>query len=247
MPFSPNENYIGKTPEHSDIKQIVGKFDTQQSAQQIDINTSSVVPDIATLPLNIYVPSTFNDSTNVWSDYQGNNNSSAYRGNPTYNTGSSSNNATNITEWIQGNTSAGIRFGHTTINNNYTGIWVTRYNGTEARIWNGSNGNWLSGFWSGRAPVAHHDGWLTDQTDRAGTSWIVGVSQRGYFRGYYNGSNYGGTGGSGSSNYWTINYGSNIGEHSDWCVYGFWYWNSTLGSTERDQAVTFIKNLVGVS
>ena len=47
-------------------------------------------------------------------DYQGNNNSSAYRGNPTYNTGSSSNNATNITEWVQGNTSAGIRFSHTT-------------------------------------------------------------------------------------------------------------------------------------
>jgi|SRR5210317_505795 hypothetical protein len=247
MPFSPNENYIGKTPEHSDIKQIVGKFDTQQAAQQIDINTSAVVPDIATLPLNVYVPSTFNDSTNVWVDYQGNNNSSAYRGNPTYNTGSSSNNATNITEWVQGNTSAGIRFSHTSTDNNYTGIWVTRYNGTEKRIWEGSGGNWLTGFWSGAAPVAHHEGWLTDQTDRAGTSWIVGVTQRNYFRGYYNGSNYGGTGGSGSANYWTINYHSTRTEYSDWCVYGFWYWNTTLGSTERDQAVSFIKDLVGVS
>ena len=36
----------------------------------------------------------------------------------------------------------------------------------------------LSGFWNGAAPVAHHDGWLTDQSDRAGTSWVVGVSQR---------------------------------------------------------------------
>ena len=247
MPYSVNPNYTGKAPELDDIKQLEGKIDTQMSAQQIINNTNPVIPNIATAPQNIYIPSTFNDSTNVWADYMGNNNSSAYRGNPTYNTGSSSNNASNITEWVQGSTSAGISFSHTTTNNNYTGIWVARYRGTERRIWDTSNGNWLSGFWNGRAPVAYHNGWLTDQNDRAGTSWIVGVSQRNYFRGYYNGSNYGSTGGSGTSGHWTINYGAHSSERSDWAVYGFWYWTSTLSSTERDQAISDIKDLVGIS
>jgi|SRR5210317_22577 hypothetical protein len=247
MPKSVNPNYIGKSPEFDNIKQPEGKYDTQMAAQQIDINTSDVIPDISTNPLNIYVPSTFNDSTKVWEDYMGNNNSSAYRGSPSYTTGNSSNNATNITEWVQGNTSAGIRFSHTSCSSGYTAFTISRYNGAELRVWNSSSGNWLSGFWSGAAPVAFHEGWLTDQTDRAGTSWVICVDQYNYFRGYYNGSNYGGTGGQNTnSGYWTLNYGSNT-EYSDWAVYGFWYYNTTLSSSDRDQVISYLKNLVGIS
>tara|TARA_R100000353_G_scaffold68853_1_gene53325 strand:- start:3089 stop:3832 length:744 start_codon:yes stop_codon:yes gene_type:complete len=247
MPKSINPNYIGKSPEFDEIKQLEGKFDTQMSSQQININTSDVIPDISTNPLNIYVPSTFNDTTKVWEDYMGNNNSSSYRGSPSYTTGSSSNNATNITEWVQGNTSAGLRFSHTTCSSGYTGFTVTRYNGTEGRIWEGKSGNWLSGHWSGNCPVAYHEGWLTDQGDRAGTSWIVTVDQYNYFRGYYNGTSYGGTGGSNSnSSYWCLNAGDRA-EDSDWACYGFWYYNTTLGTSDRDQVVSYIKNLVGIS
>ena len=49
MPKSINPNYIGKSPEFDEIKQLEGKFDTQMASQQININTSDVIPDISNL------------------------------------------------------------------------------------------------------------------------------------------------------------------------------------------------------
>jgi len=201
--------------------------------------------DSGATPQHLYIPETYNDTNNVWEDYMGNGNSTATRGNPNYVSRSAGNGA-NITECVQGGTGDGLRFvGRLTANTNYTLFHITRYNGSEGRIFNGYDTNWLSGFWSGRTPVAYHNGWLTDQGDRAGTNWVVSVDQYNYYRGYWGASNnYGGTGGGSQTVSVTINYGNTIGEYSAWQCYLVMYYNTALSSAERDAVVNHLRTLV---
>lgn len=214
-----------------------------------DVRASAYYPrlDSGALPRHLYVPESYNDGTNVWEDYMGNGNSTATRGNPSYVSRNAGNGA-QITECVQGGTGDGLRFsGRLTTNTNYTFFHIARYNGTEGRIFNGLNTNWLSGFWNGRTPVAYHNGWLTDQSDRAGNNWVVSADQYNYYRGWWGASsNYGGTGGGSQSISISLNYGSNIGEHSSWQCYMILYYNTALNSTERQVVVDHLRSLVGL-
>ena len=51
---------------------------------------------------------------------------------------------------------------------------VARYAGTNRnRIFAGTAGNWLSGFWNGATGVAYHEGWITASTGTNDTNWKV--------------------------------------------------------------------------
>lgn len=203
-----------------------------------------VIPSISTQPKNIYIPSTFDDVNNIWEDYMGNNNTSAVSGNPVKITGQNpANGSTKITEYVQGGTGDGLTFGHTVCSSGYTGFHVSRYNGTEQRIWASTSGNWLSGFWNGDAGVAYHEGWLTTG-DKAGTKWLISVDKYNHY-GYYHSTGSGtATGGTNTnSGSWGINV---HGETSAWQVYGFWYYDTDLSTSDMDIVRATINDLVGI-
>lgn len=203
-----------------------------------------VIPAISTAPTSIYIPSTFDDTNNIWEDYMGNNNTSANLGNPFKVTGQTpSNGSTSITEYVQGNTGDGLTFGHTKCSSGYTGFHVSRYNGTEQRIWASTSGNWLSGFWNGNAGVAFHEGWLTSN-DKAGTNWVLSVDKYNYYAYYHSGGSGSATGGANTN---TGSWGINVhSERSQWQVYGFWYYDTDLSLSDIDVVRATINDLVGV-
>jgi hypothetical protein len=67
----------------------------------------------------------------------------------------------------------------------YTLFYVARFNGPNlGRILTGINTNWLSGFYTNKAGVAHHDtcGWITSQIDLHGSDWVLGSDRSDSFR-----------------------------------------------------------------
>jgi uncharacterized repeat protein (TIGR02543 family) len=127
----------------------------------------------------------FNDTTNAWADISGNTRSipstavtnattGSIRGNPTKVTNSAgSNGSSKSFPAVQGTTADGIVIGNGALTN-YTFCHVARYAGTTRdRIFAGTTGNWLSGFWSGATGVAYHEGWITAQTGTNDTNWKI--------------------------------------------------------------------------
>ena len=127
----------------------------------------------------------FNDTTNAWTDISGNNRSipstavtnattGSIRGNPTKVTNSAgSNGSSKSFPAVQGTTADGIVIGNGALTN-YTFCHVARYAGaTRARIFAGTTGNWLSGFWNNATGVAYHEGWITDTTGTNDTNWKI--------------------------------------------------------------------------
>lgn len=63
----------------------------------------------------------------------------------------------------------------------YTFVHITKYNGpARGRIWNGVNGNWLSGHHGRRGGRAHHDVWLTTNPKLRDldSGWLMTVDQK---------------------------------------------------------------------
>ena len=127
----------------------------------------------------------FNDTTNAWTDISGNTRSipstavtnattGSIRGNPTKVTNSAgSNGSSKSFPAVQGTTADGIVIGNGALTN-YTFCHVARYSGaTKDRIFAGTTGNWLSGFWSGATGVAYHEGWITASTGTNDTNWKI--------------------------------------------------------------------------
>ena len=74
-------------------------------------------------------------------------------------------------DYIYGNTSATVVFPVGVLPPSYTFVHVMRYNGgSHGRIFTGTAGNWLSGYWSNNSPVAHHDGWVTTSSSAVPTT-----------------------------------------------------------------------------
>ena len=145
-------------------------------------------------------------ANNVWSDNTGSYNTDASRG-----TVSISSTQLNGYDILEGATTDGLRFPTGVLPSSFTLFHLTRYTGTEARIFQGIAGNWLDGFWSGRAGVAYHDGWITPQTDLHTTNWVLSTSQNSLYRS--NGVTRGTSGGS-SSRQLGLNYGAYPAEYS---------------------------------
>ena len=179
-------------------------------------------------------------SSNVWSDNTGSYDTNASRG-----TVSISSSTLNGYPILEGSTAAGLRFPPGVLPSTFTFFHVTRYNGTEERIFDGVTSNWLDGFWDGNAGVAYHDGWITSQTDHHGTNWVLSTSQNSLYRS--NGVTRGTSGGS-SSKQLSINHGQFAGgEASDWQCAEVIVFDRHLNSTEYGQVEQYLSKKYGIA
>ena len=147
---------------------------------------------------------------------------------------------------IYGNTAAELNFPSAILPSTYTLISMTRYNGsTLKRILDGQNVNWLSGHWSGSSGVAYHNGWLTDQTNRHGSNWVIGVDQNSLYRSKSQSVAWtNDTGGGGSST--NLRLGSVGYEASEWMCAELIVYNRTLSSDEYTQLSDYMQNKYGI-
>lgn len=115
----------------------------------------------------------------------------------------------------------------------YTMFHVTRYNtGSNRRIFQGSNINWLSGHWNGRAGVAFHNNWITSNgTDNHGTNWVLSTDQNALYRSQGIDRTIA-TPGTPSYAQLAINTGTYAGETSDWLCACVIVYNRTLSLDE---------------
>ena len=70
------------------------------------------------------------------------------------------------------------------INKDYTFIHLARYNGdTRGRIWTGTTGNWLSGFWNNSVSF-FHEGWIGQYINvlEEGRNWLLTVDMNNFAR-----------------------------------------------------------------
>ena len=145
------------------------------------VPTPSVISET---PYMHFFADNFNDATNAWTN-NGNSSRSIpgtavtastgfIRGNPTLTTNTSGTNGSSKTfRAVKGTTLDGIVIGNQALPS-YTFCHVARYAGsTRARIFAGVTGNWLSGYWSGSASVAYHEGWITASAGNADSLWRV--------------------------------------------------------------------------
>lgn len=123
-----------------------------------------------------YDGSTFSGTT--WSD-----DINTYDTNSSTGTPAISSSQLNGYDILEGSTSDGLKWPSGILPSNYTLFHVARYNGgTERRIFDASNTNWLSGFHGGNAGVAYHNTWMTPQTDHHGTDWVISTDQLSLYR-----------------------------------------------------------------
>jgi hypothetical protein len=136
--------------------------------------------------------------------------------------------------YIYGGTGDGIRFPTAILPSTYTLFHVARYNGsTKGRIFDGTAGNWLSGFHSSKTGVAYHGYWLTQSgaTNFPLGQILISSDQRDLYRG--NGTDLKVSSGTSQSQRIGINYGSLYGnEPSDWAVWEVIVYNRELSLDE---------------
>ena len=149
-------------------------------------NYPASTPSIITeTPYMHFDAADFVDSRTAWADTSGNSRSipgtavtsasaGAIRGNPIKVTNSAGTNGSSKSfPAVQGGTADGIVIGNGALTN-YTFCHVARYAGANRnRIFAGTAGNWLSGFWSSATGVAYHEGWITPSTGTNDTNWKI--------------------------------------------------------------------------
>lgn len=180
-----------------------------------------------------YEGSTFSGTT--WTDDVGTYDTSAYRGTP-----SISSTTLNGYDILEGTTADGLQFPTAILPTTFTLFHVTRYNGTERRIFDGITKNWLNGFWNGLAGVAYHNGWLTSSgIDYEGTNWVISSSQDGLYRS--NGIQRSTAVGGNTNDRLSINYGAHVaGETSDWQCAEVIVFDKELSATEIDDVEQYL-------
>jgi len=126
----------------------------------------------------------FNDSTNAWTDLAATprnisgttltSSAGNIRGNPTKVTNAAgANGSSKEFPAVVGTTADGIMIGNGALTN-FTFCHVARYAGsTRGRIFAGTTGNWLSGYWNFQAGVAHPENWITSSAGTNDTNWRV--------------------------------------------------------------------------
>jgi hypothetical protein len=136
----------------------------------------------------------------------------------------------------------------------YTLFHVAKYNGTTFnRIFQGESGNdRLSGFWRntvslvGGSGVAHHNGWITQNTTNVhGTNWVLSTDQNSLYRS--NGTDRT-TGAPGTPSFaiLNINTGAFANESSEWAVASVVVYNRTLSTNEIVQVETYLNRRYAV-
>jgi len=144
--------------------------------------------------------------------------------------------------YIYGGTGDGLRFPSAILPSTYTLFHVARYNGSsKRRIFDGTAGNWLSGFWGGRAGVAHHGTWLTQSATTAFPldQILISTDQKSLYRG--NGIDLTTISVTGSVERLSINYGVTA-EYSDWAVWEVIVYNRELTLAEIETVENYLFN-----
>ncbi len=149
--------------------------------------------------------------------------------------------------YIYGGTGDGIRFPGGILPEDYTLFHVARYNGSiKGRIFDGTAGNWLSGFHSNKTGVAYHGYWLTTNsaTNFPRDEILISADQRNIYRG--NGIDLKINSGTSQSQTIGINYGSRNGidgnEQSDWAVWEVIVYNRELSLEEIETIENYLFN-----
>lgn len=181
-----------------------------------------------------------------WTDKSGNGNHvTTISGTITSTTNAIGNGSTKAVTTLQGNTSANMIFPVGILPSTYTLFHVARLTGgTRQRIFNGTDQNWLSGFWSGTTGVAYHNGWLVSATDLHGNNWLYSCDQNNLYRS--NGVTRGSSGaGSPSFARLAINTGQ-FPETSDWQVAEVIVYNSTLSLADYQAVEAYLAAKYGI-
>ena len=147
---------------------------------------------------------------------------------------------------LYGGTTAEINFPSAILPTSYTLIALTRYNGAaRARILDSQNNNWLSGHWGGSSGIAYHMGWLTNQTDRHGSKWVLGTDQNSLYRSKSEGIAWEqSTGGGGASA--NLRLGAVGYEPSDWMCAELIVYNRILSSGEYTMLEGYMQFKYGI-
>lgn len=155
------------------------------------------------------------------------------------------NGSTKTITTLQGNTTANMTFPVGILPSTYTLFHVARLTGgARQRIFNGTDQNWLSGFWNGNTGCAYHNGWLMSASDIHGNNWIYSCDQNSLYRS--NGTTRGTTGAAAPSYArLAINTGA-YAENSDWQVAEVIIYNSTLSSTNYQAVESYLANKYGI-
>ena len=131
---------------------------------------------------------TLDSARKQWVDSSGNGRHSVFvTGSPTINT-TTGNGTGGTIRMLSGSSTDAVRFSifSPTTTNRYTLFQVARLSGTtRARILDGVNTNWLSGFWGGNVGVAWHGSWTTTSGSNSGTNmnnWQLMTDQNTMFR-----------------------------------------------------------------
>jgi len=147
--------------------------------------------------------------------------------------------------YIYGGTGDGIRFPGGILPSTYTLFHVARYNGSiKGRIFDGTAGNWLSGFHGNKTGVAFHGYWLTQAsaTNFPLDEILISADQRDLYRG--NGIDLKINSGTSQSRTIGINYGSRNGitgtEQSDWAVWEVIVYNRELSLEEIETVENYL-------
>lgn len=123
-------------------------------------------------------------SGTTWFDRSGNGRNATVARGTVSRVSTTGNGASRTFNTLQGGTGDGIQFPSDVLPSTFTLFHITRYRGiTNGRIFDGFSQNWLNGFWGGISGIAHHNGWLTQNTNSHHyNNWMISSSQTGLFR-----------------------------------------------------------------
>jgi uncharacterized repeat protein (TIGR02543 family) len=209
-------------------------------------------PTLAGLPRAYarYEAGNYNATTKIWADSSGNGrNTTETRGSPTFVTSATGNGNTKTIPAVKGGTSAGITLPNAQLSA-FTFCSVARYAGTnQGRIFDNRVENWLTGFYSGYARLAHHNNWIAYQTSvAAGQKWQIACDYGANYRAQGLLRPVHGTGSTYIPANMTINNWNGTGrEQSDWEVAEVILYNSTLTTDQMKQIEAFFKDRYGIS
>jgi hypothetical protein len=147
---------------------------------------------------------------------------------------------------VTGGTSDGVKFPKAVMGTGgaYTLFYVARYNGEKrGRIFDGTDGNWLSGFHGGMTGRAHHGAWMTQLTrsTHGQHAWVQGTDSKGIFR--TNGVNRVTVTNDNGTSQITINHGQFTGgEVSDWAVKEVIFYDRKLTEDEIKKVEKYLKD-----
>jgi hypothetical protein len=125
-------------------------------------------------------------------------------------------------------------------NNDYTFIHLAKYNGdTRGRIWTGTTGNWLSGFWSDSVSFFHSD-WIGEKINiiNGGKSWLLSVDMNNFAR--VNKGEWEKSGPSFSPESIVVNEGPYGAEKSDFAIAEFLIFKKKLTKTEYTKVENYL-------